>query len=121
MYNIPLTMSQQMNTQNIIKSSLVLFHEKEVDESIYSSEAQFGIYTLEIESLPMTKSEQEVLSLNDGSGSMADICCDGRSKMQHLQLTLKNIVTLSSANSEKLNSTLEMPLLLYLDHLILLY
>ena len=95
------------NNDRMIKSSLVLFHEKEVDESIYSSEAQFGIYTLEIESLPMTKSEQEVLSMNDGSGSMADICCDRRSKMQHLQLTLKNIVTLLSANSEKLNSRLE--------------
>jgi len=110
MYNIPVTMSQQMNTQNndrIIKSSLVLFHEKEVNESIYLSESQFGIYTLEIESLPMTKSEQEVLSVNDMSGSMCDSCCDGRSKMQHLKLTLENIVSLLSANSDNINIALE--------------
>jgi len=114
MYNSPLTMSQQMKTQNnqslndrIIKSSLIIFHEKEVDESIYSSEFHFGIYTLEIDSLPMTQSDQEVLSVNDMSGSMNDLCSDGRSKMQHLQLTLENIVTLLSTNSENLNIALE--------------
>jgi len=48
-----------------------------------------------------------VHSSNDMSGSMSDTCNDGRSKMQHLHLTLDNIVQLLSKNADNVDVTLE--------------
>ena len=61
----------------------------------------FGTLHLKIADTPMLTQEQVLDSNNDISGSMSDLCNDGKTKMQHATHTLKNIVT-SLANSSKI-------------------
>lgn len=91
--------------QSVIKISNILFHNKEDEYNIYDKEEmiKFGVLTLEIESTPITQVPQQIHSENDMSGSMQDLCIDGRSKMEHLNLTLENIISLLSENGDQTN------------------
>jgi len=53
----------------------------------------FGVFKLKIADTPMLTQTQVLDSNSDMSGSMSDVCKDGKSKMQHAKHTLKNIVT----------------------------
>lgn len=59
---------------------------------------QFGLLTLETELSPFTEKYLELLFKVDCSGSMSDLCSDGRSKMQHVTHTLKNMVLFFKEN-----------------------
>ena len=91
-----------------IASSIIRFHNKK-DGFQYTSESneKFGVFELEMAQTPMTKDELFIHSTNDVSGSMQDASEDGRSKMQHLHLTLENIMRLLSKNADDLAVTLE--------------
>ena len=91
-----------------IASSIITFHNKKVGFQ-YTSELyeKFGVFELEMAQTPMTKDELFIHSTNDVSGSMQDASEDGRSKMQHLHLTLENIMRLLSSNADDLAVTLE--------------
>ena len=54
---------------------------------------KFGVFELKIADTPMLTGHQALDTSNDISGSMSDLCKDGKSKMQHAIHTLKNIVT----------------------------
>ena len=54
--------------------------------------AHFGILNLTAISTSKTPLEQEVVFVIDQSGSMSDMCTDGRSKMQHIIHTLENMI-----------------------------
>lgn len=54
--------------------------------------AHFGILNLTAISTSKTPLEQEVVFVIDQSGSMSDMCNDGRSKMQHIIHTLENMI-----------------------------
>ena len=100
---MPTSNTNDMNPY--VKDSLIKFHNVESD--LYSSNKKFGIFSIEMAQTTMTQKDQELNSTNDMSGSMSDICQDGRSKMQHLQVTLENITRLLSANAEQIAVNLE--------------
>ena len=56
------------------------------------SDAKFGILKLTAVSAPMSQDVSEIIFMVDRSGSMSDICSDGRDKMQHILHTLKNML-----------------------------
>ena len=69
------------------------------------SAIKFGILKIKIADTPMLTQPQVLDSSNDNSGSMADCCNDGKSKMEHAIHTLKNIVT-AVAKSEHASVTM---------------
>lgn len=75
------------------------FSEEQVPQSWPSSSEQlrpFGKLHVDIPSVPITTEPLAIVINVDRSGSMCDMCTDGRSKMQHIQHTLKNIVRVLS-------------------------
>jgi hypothetical protein len=63
-----------------------------------TNKTQFGLLKLETVLSPFTEKELELLFKVDCSGSMSDLCSDGRSKMQHILHTLKNMVLFFKEN-----------------------
>jgi uncharacterized protein YegL len=56
------------------------------------ADAKFGILNLKAISAPLSQEELEFIFMIDCSGSMSDQCSDGRTKMQHIIHTLKNMI-----------------------------
>jgi hypothetical protein len=64
-----------------------------------TGDIKFGILNLKALSSPLTEETLEFIFQLDQSGSMSDICSDGRTKMQHIIHTMSNIVTYFRENS----------------------
>ena len=64
-------------------------------------DAKFGILNLIANTITLSQEEFEFVFEVDCSGSMSDKCQDGRQKMQHINHTLKNIVTYLKENNIK--------------------
>lgn len=62
--------------------------------------AQFGILNLTAVSVPSSGTTLELVFSVDQSGSMSDACSDGRSKMQHIIHTLKNMIVYFRENPD---------------------
>lgn len=70
-------------------------------------DAKFGILSLNAISTPLTQKELEFIFMIDSSGSMSDKCSDGRTKMQHIIHTVKNMILYFKENpSIKINITI---------------
>jgi AraC-like DNA-binding protein len=71
------------------------------------TDAKFGILNLKAVSSPLSQEDFEFIFMVDCSGSMSDKCSDGRSKMQHIVHTLKNMILYFKENSIKINITVD--------------
>ena len=100
-----------MSRENIIKSAYLQFHTATPTTTSVPSpfpnnpEFTFGIMQLKIADTPMITQNQVLDTSNDISGSMAEYCSDGSSKMNHAIHTLKNIIT-SIANNTAASVTM---------------
>jgi hypothetical protein len=65
-------------------------------QDILSFQKDFGVLRVKLADTPMTKQPQLLYFKNDMSGSMQDMCSDGRSKMQHSNHTTSNILRLAA-------------------------
>lgn len=66
--------------------------------STFLKGGRFGLLTLKTALSSMTTEELEILFEVDNSGSMSDMCSDGRTKMQHILHTLKNMILFFKEN-----------------------
>ena len=66
--------------------------------STFLKGGRFGLLSLKAALSPMTTEELEILFEVDNSGSMSDMCSDGRTKMQHILHTLKNMILFLKEN-----------------------
>lgn len=73
-----------------------VFSDEHVPMSWSSEPRPFGKLHVDIPVVPITTQPLAIVINVDRSGSMCDICADGRSKMQHIQHTLKNIIRVLS-------------------------
>jgi len=65
------------------------------------TDPKFGILNLQVISSPLNETTQEFVFTVDCSGSMSDGCADGRTKMQHIVHTIKNMLLYFKENSIK--------------------
>ena len=83
--------SQPEQTNSPIATSCKFMRHPD-EQSSSADHRNFGIFTLEVEqSEPKIDNMDWVLNI-DRSGSMAEPCPDGKTKMQHIHHTLKNMV-----------------------------
>ena len=72
------------------------FSDEHIPQSWQSERRPFGKLHVDIPVVPITIQPLAIVINVDRSGSMCDICADGRSKMQHIQHTLKNLMRVLS-------------------------
>ncbi len=70
--------------------------EPEIPNLFGDSDYKFGIVNLKLNEVPITSRKQLLHFTCDMSGSMEDVCLDGRTKMQHSVHTIKNILRMSA-------------------------
>jgi hypothetical protein len=95
-----------MRCQPIIDYTTMRFHSDTVPHpvKIFSdedSEYKFGILDIKIRTeIPITTKHIHMFFTIDASGSMSDICSDGRTKMAHIHHTLENMLRIFNENRE---------------------
>jgi uncharacterized protein YegL len=82
-------------TSNILSQNTICFETKNINSEhipIPIPDAKFGILNFRAVTAEETNDELDFLFIVDCSGSMIDLCSDGRTKMQHIIHTLKNMI-----------------------------
>jgi len=69
------------------------------------SNMQFGLLEITIASTPILHHNQSIDMNIDVSGSMSDVCKDGKSKIEHIKHTSTNIIKTISKEADKTNIT----------------
>ena len=97
-------MSQFISNSSLFIQQTLKFESKLINNEqiqVPISDAKFGILNLIANTITLSQEEFEFVFEVDCSGSMGDKCQDGRQKMQHINHTLKNIVTYLKENNIK--------------------
>ena len=85
-----------MNTLTAIQDCTIVFNTLEEItpiELFKDPEWNFGVFTLHIKKdIPLTKKHIHIFFTIDSSSSMWNTCNDGRTKMEHIQYTMKNML-----------------------------
>lgn len=82
-------------TSDILSLNTICFETRNINTqhiTIPLEDAKFGILNFKAITAEETSDELDFLIVVDCSGSMSDMCSDGRSKMQHIIHTLKNMI-----------------------------
>ncbi|MCX8482431.1 MAG: VWA domain-containing protein, partial [Crocinitomicaceae bacterium] len=92
-------------TPTIIKNSFIEipYTETNYPENLWQNEEKFATLYLEIDDVRPTQEPQTILFSIDISGSMSDTCPDGRTKMQHIVHTTKNIIDVFSKETTNIS------------------
>jgi len=80
---------------NVLSQNTICFETRNIDTEkipLPIEDAKFGILNFIAVTAKETSEETDFLFVVDCSGSMSDQCSDGRSKMQHIIHTLKNMI-----------------------------
>ena len=81
-------------TTNVLSQNTICFETRNINVEqipVPIQDAKFGILNFVAVTAEETKDEIDFVFIVDCSGSMSDKCSDGRSKIQHIIHTLKNI------------------------------
>ena len=97
----------EWNTEEL-RSDLIA---KSEHHEIYEN-STFGILRIEVPIIPISTQPLAILLNLDHSGSMDDPCADGRTKMQHIKHTIKNILRVLML---KLDETPELEIYMCID------
>jgi len=95
-----------MSCQPIIDSTFIRFHSDKIAHpvKIFTDEEfeyKFGVLDINIRSeIPITSKHIHMFFTIDASGSMSDICSDGRTKMTHIHHTLENMLRIFHENKK---------------------
>jgi hypothetical protein len=90
------------NDNNLLSEKSLQFQSENTNiEPLPISDAKFGILKLTAVSVPMSQDVHEFIFMVDQSGSMSDMCSDGRDKMQHILHTLRNMIIYFKDNTAK--------------------
>lgn len=83
------------NITDIFEEIVVSFENSKIDYKIGDlpiQDSTFGILNMKANPVPVTTRSQDFVFSIDNSGSMSDLCSDGRTKMRHILHTLKNMI-----------------------------
>lgn len=100
-------MPPSIQCQHIIDYATLRFHNTSILEPIKifkedkKSEYKFGILDIKTRGeIPITNKHIHMIFTIDSSGSMCDICSDRKTKMEHIQHTLENMLRMFHENKE---------------------
>jgi uncharacterized protein YegL len=89
-------------TQNILSQNIICFETRTINKeqiNVPLDDASFGILDFTAVTAKETDETLEFIFVVDCSGSMSDRCSDGRTKMQHITHTLKNMLSFFNEHS----------------------
>jgi hypothetical protein len=86
-----------MSSTNLFSDAFVCFEANVIHPGIITpgvpmDNPTFGILNIQTIKSEPTTNDKDFVFVIDSSGSMSDICSDGKSKMQHIKHTLKNMI-----------------------------
>ena len=83
------------NLSEVFEEIVVSFENSKIGSKIANlpiQDSTFGILNMKANSVAVTTKPQDLIFSIDNSGSMSDLCSDGRTKMRHILHTLTNMV-----------------------------
>ena len=93
-------------SQELFINKTIQFENRSIVEDIPLpiADAKFGILNLQAISAPVSTEDHDFVFMIDCSASMSDECSDGKTKMQHIIHTLKNMMLYFKENSAVKNN-----------------